>query len=132
MRNTSGFCNPLACEMLAGETPYIWATNLTVSPGCTAYARNGPAVAAIAFPEVVPPTAVDVPLVVAEVPLAAVVPVPVVVPLPTGVPPPVVVPPAAIADVPLGVAPAPAPVCAEPGCPAIGVGPSGTPPLTAG
>jgi hypothetical protein len=130
---------------------------LTVSPGCTAYARNGPAAAAIAFPGVVPPTAVDVPLVVAEVPLAAVVPppvvvplpaavvpppvvvplpalvpAPVVVPLPTGVPPPVVVPPAAIADVPFGVASAPAPVCAEPGCPAIGVGPSGTPPLTAG
>jgi hypothetical protein len=122
--------------MLAGETPYIWATNLTVSPGCTAYARNGPAVAAIAFacPAVVPPTAVDVVAVVAEEALAAVVPVPVVVPLlavvpppvvvplpalvpppvvvplPTGVPPPVVVPPAAIADVPFDVAPAPAPV----------------------
>src|SRR5207247_7587900 len=49
-RNKSGFCSPLAWEMLAGETPYIWATNLTVSPGCTAYARNGPDVGAIALP----------------------------------------------------------------------------------
>jgi hypothetical protein len=56
----------------------------------------------------------------------------VVVPLPALVPPPVVVPPAAVADVPFDGAPAPAPVCAEPGCPAIGVGPNGTPLLTAG
>jgi hypothetical protein len=81
--------------------------------------------------------------VVGELPLAAVVPAPVVVPLlavllppavvplPAGVPPPVVVPPKAIVDVPFDVAPAPAPVCAEPASPAIGVGPNGTP-LTAG
>src|SRR5437773_10966850 len=38
----SAFCRPLAFATLAGVTPYISATNFTVSPGCTRYAVNGP------------------------------------------------------------------------------------------